>query len=226
MTRFRLTDRAAFELVIFDCDGVLVDSEPLVNRIEAERVTRLGWAITPAEARAAFKGLTVSGVMQQISHRVGETPGDEWIYDWGMDTALGFVRELRAIEGVEPIVRALRTAGRPIAVASQSPPARVELSLRLTGLGTYFGDDVYTASMVARPKPAPDLFLHVAHSMDVVPERCVVIEDSPSGVKAAIAAGMTCWGFAATEPAEGLVRAGAHMVFDRMEALGDLLELR
>jgi beta-phosphoglucomutase-like phosphatase (HAD superfamily) len=224
VTRASSSARRSFELVIFDCDGVLVDSEPLVNRIEAERVSQLGWLLSPEQARARFKGRTVHGVLTEIGSQV-PTPDADWIYDWGMATALGFVRELRPIDGVEAVVRALHEASRPKAVASQSPPARVELSLKITGLDGFFGHHVYTASMVARPKPAPDLFLHVARALETSPSECVVIEDSPSGVTAAVAAGMTCWGFCATEPAEALRRAGANLVFDRMEVLHELLAL-
>ena len=112
-----------------------------------------------------------------------------------------------------------------ICVASQSSPTRVALSLRVAGLDAYFGPHVYTASMVARPKPAPDLFLFAAENMGVAPERCTVIEDSPVGVIGAREAGMRVFGYAADESAEALADAGAH-VFYSMEELIGLLEIR
>jgi HAD superfamily hydrolase (TIGR01509 family) len=209
--------------VIFDCDGVLVDSEPLVNRLESDLVTQLGIPCTPEDASRRFKGKTVSGVAESLEAELGRPLSKDWIYDWGMATALGFVRELRAIEGVEAVVRALSERRVPIAVASQSPPARVELSLRLCKLDSYFGPHVYTASMVARPKPAPDLYLITADRLGVAPSECVVIEDSPTGVRAAVSAGMTCFGYAASEAESGLRAAGATKVFRAMPMLLDLL---
>lgn len=209
--------------VIFDCDGVLVDSEPLVNRLEADLVSQLGIPCTPDEALRRFKGKTVGAVAESIEADLGRSLSKDWIYDWGIATALGFVRDLRAIDGVETVVRALHARGVPLAVASQSPSARVALSLRICGLDGYFGPHVYTASMVGRPKPAPDLYLLVAERLGVSPRECVVIEDSPTGVRAAVAAGMTCFGYAAEASETDLRTAGAHHTFDRMSALQERL---
>lgn len=213
-----------FDLVIFDCDGVLVDSEPLVNSIEAELFTSLGVRLTPVEARAMFKGRTVEEVVAIVESRMGRRLSYEWVYDWGMATALGIVRELREVPGVREVVEALSLRKQAICVASQSPPARVALSLAVTGLDAFFGLRVYTASMVARPKPAPDLFLHAAQSCGARPHACAVVEDSPSGVAAAVAAGMAAFGFAAREDASHLAAAGA-TVFHSMPELLELLEL-
>jgi len=213
-----------FDLVIFDCDGVLVDSEPLVNVIEAELFTHLGVPLTPRQARLLFKGRTVEGVVTTLEEKLGRRLSHEWVYDWGMATALGLVRGLRAVPGVRDIVEALSLKKYPICVASQSPPARVALSLVLTGLDGFFGSRIYTASMVTHPKPAPDLFLHAAQSCGARPQACAVVEDSPSGVVAAVAAGMAAFGFAAREEASHLAAAGAK-VFHAMHELRTLLEL-
>lgn len=212
------------DLVIFDCDGVIVDSERLVNRIESACLAELGLRIAPDEARGLFKGKTVDGVLAVVEHLLGRPAPTEWIYDWGMAVAAGFARELREVAGVRDVLEALRRRGVPLCVASQSPPARVDLSLTLTGLAPYFGDRVYTASMVARPKPAPDLFLHAATAMGADPARAAVIEDSPVGVLAARAAGMTAYGYAGDEDAAALAAAGA-IAFDAMAALPGLLGL-
>ncbi len=153
---------------------------------------------------------------QRLSH--------EWIYDWGMATALGLVRGLRAVPGVQDIVETLSLKKHPICVASQSPPARVALSLMLTGLDVFFDGRIYTASMVPHPKPAPDLFLYAAQSCGARPSACAVIEDSPSGVTAAVSAGMVAFGFAAREDASQLAAAGAR-VFYTMSELSTLLAL-
>jgi HAD superfamily hydrolase (TIGR01509 family) len=125
---------------------------------------------------------------------------------------------------VRPVVEALHVRAIPLCAASQSPLPRVLMSLELCELAQFFGTHVFTASMVPRPKPAPDLFLHAAHKLGVAPSECVVIEDSPSGVRAAVAAGMQVFGFADAEPAEGLHAAGAR-IFTRMEELSVLLGL-
>lgn len=205
-------------LVIFDCDGVLVDSEPLVNRIEAAYFTELGAPMTAQEACAQFKGKTVEQVAAALEARVGRRLPAEFGYDWAMTTALGLVRELQPVAGIERLIERVRAANFAICVASQSPLPRVRLSLRLTGLDRYFGENVFTASMVASPKPAPDLFLFAAQRMGVPPEQAIVIEDSPSGVIAARAAGMRVYGYAADENAAALESAGA-CVFTSMDEL-------
>lgn len=204
-------------LVIFDCDGVLVDSEPLINRVEAEYFTSLGFHTTPEEVRALFKGKTVQNVVDALQNRLGTPLPATVAYDWGTSVALALTTELRAIPGVEPVIKRLHAAGVPICVASQSPLPRVRISLRATGLERYFGDDVFTASMVERPKPAPDIFLFAAQRMGVDAQNAIVIEDSPSGVLAARAAGMQVYGYAADEDAGALKNAGAQVFYSMDE---------
>jgi HAD superfamily hydrolase (TIGR01509 family) len=210
------------DLVIFDCDGVLVDSEPVVNRVESAYFTTLGLALDTAEARRRFQGKTVGQVADAVGDALGAPLDAETLYAWAMTTALGLVESLRAVPGVEDVVARVRAAGIPACVASQSPLPRVRLSLRIAGLAAAFGERVFTASMVARPKPAPDLFLHAARQTGADPARCVVIEDSPSGVAGAVAAGMTAFGYAADSDAGALAAAGAR-VFTSMRELPALL---
>ena len=205
-------------LVIFDCDGVLVDSEPLVNRIEAAYFTELGAPMSAQDAWDAFKGKTVGQVATALETRIGRPLSVEFGYQWAMTTALGLVRELKPIAGVIGAIERAQAAGAAICVASQSPLARVRLCLHVTGLEQCFGENVFTAQMVERPKPAPDLFLYAARRMNVPVERAIVIEDSPSGVTAARAAGMRVFGYAADESAAALEGAGA-TVFYSMDAL-------
>lgn len=205
-------------LVIFDCDGVLVDSEPLVNRIEAEYFTQLGVPMTAREACEQFKGKTVKQVADALQARAGCELSAEFGYDWAMTTALGIVEELQPVPGVNDAIERAKSAGFAVCVASQSPLPRVRLSLRVAGLQRHFGENVFTASMVARPKPAPDLFLFAAQRMGVPPDNAVVIEDSPSGVLAARAAGIRVYGYAASEAAHALESAGA-TVFYSMDDL-------
>jgi HAD superfamily hydrolase (TIGR01509 family) len=211
------------DLVIFDCDGVLVDSERLINRIEARHVSEVGLDLLPDQARETFKGHTVGEIVTIIEARTGGTIPAEWLYDWGIHIALGFVKELRPIEGVHEVLDGLRSSGIPTCVASQSPRARVELALAVTDLARHFDDRLFTASMVPRSKPHPDVFLYAAACMRRDPTRCAVVEDSPSGVRAAVAAGMRVFGYAADENPTILERAGAEATFHAMSELPSLL---
>ncbi len=213
-----MTAHRPFDLVIFDCDGVLVDSERLINRIEAQLFSQVGLDVSPDEARTAVADI----VAIAESTRGARLPAD-WLYDWGMQVALGFVRELRAVSGVRAVLDRLAARDIPTCVASQAPRARVELALAVTDLERYFGARAFTASMVPRAKPLPDLFLYAAASMGADPSRCAVIEDSESGVRAAVAAGMAVFGYAADEDADALARTGA-TVFRTMAELPALLE--
>jgi len=204
-------------LVIFDCDGVLVDSEPLINRIEAECFTQIGAPMTGEQAITQFKGKTVEQVANALESRIGHPLSAEFVYDWAMATAFGLTQDLHAVPGVQDVIERVRTAGAAICVASQSPLPRVLLSLHITGLNHYFGENVFTASMVPNPKPAPDLFLYAAKRMGYSPQETIVIEDSPSGVLAARAAGMRAYGYAAHEDAGALERAGARVFYSMDE---------
>jgi HAD superfamily hydrolase (TIGR01509 family) len=211
-------------LLIFDCDGVLVDSERLVSRVESELLGELGLSIEPRALSALLKGKTVEEVARIVEQRVGRALPPGFWYGWAMAIAHGFVQELREVPGVRAVLERAAAAGVPVCVASQSLLPRVRLSLRVTALDGFFGEHLYTAAMVARGKPAPDLFLHAAAQLGIAPQSCAVIEDSPSGAIAARAAGMTVFGYAADEDAAALAGAGAH-VFMSMQELPALLGL-
>ena len=210
-------------LVIFDCDGVLVDSEHLVNKIEAALLSQWGWPLSAEQARAAFKGRAFRDIAKMIEQNASGSLPYDWIYEWAMETARGFHERLQEVPGVRSVLEQLQTDATPMCVASQSSLARVRLSLAICKVDHYFADRVFTASMVTRPKPAPDLFLHAARVLKFEPADCVVIEDSRTGVEAAVAAGMRVYGFAMHEDALELERAGA-TVFHRMSDLKLLLD--
>ena len=212
------------DLVIFDCDGVLVDSEPVVNRVEAALFTTLGYPLAVTEARRLMQGKTVGQVADLVAAELGRALTAEELYSWGMTTALGLVEELQPVAGVREVIAQVTAWGVPACVASQSPLPRVRLSLAVAKLAEPFGENVFTASMVSCPKPAPDLFLYAAEKMDAAPEHTVVVEDSPSGVLAARAAGMAVFGYAADSDADALRAAGAE-VFTAMDELPALLGL-
>jgi HAD superfamily hydrolase (TIGR01509 family) len=212
-------------LVIFDCDGVLVDSEPVVNRVERELLAGWGAELSEREVRALFKGRVFADVARLIEQRVPRPLPADWIYVLAMETARAFRAQLREVKGVRAVIEQCLGSGVDVCVASQSSLPRVRLSLELCDLARLFGERVFTASMVARPKPAPDLFLHAARTLGVAAGECVVVEDSPSGVAAAVAAGMHVFGYAADEDAGALRAAGAE-VFTEMSELAGMLTAR
>lgn len=214
-----------YDLVIFDCDGVLVDSERLVNRIAADFFTERGLPIEPDALRARFKGKTMKDLAVWAEARLAGRIQPDWLYELGMATAHGFQQHLRTVDGVIPVLERLVERRAGMCVASNSPPARLALSLSVTGLDRFFGGRIFSASLVPRSKPAPDLFLHAAERLGTAPGRCVVVEDSSSGVLAARAAGMAVFGYAGDEDPEALAAAGA-VVFGSMAELPELLGLR
>ena len=181
-----------FDLVIFDCDGVLIDSEIISARMLIEELGQLGVTIDLGYVARHFLGRSYPTVMAQIRHEFRlDLPAD--FEDRYRDRLLdAFRRDLRIMPGILEVLDHLAV---PFCVATSSSPRRVEMSLRLTGLADLFGDRVFTASQVARGKPAPDLFLLAAERMGHAPGRALVIEDSLTGVRAALAAGMTVWRF-------------------------------
>jgi beta-phosphoglucomutase-like phosphatase (HAD superfamily) len=206
-------------LAIFDCDGVLVDSEPLSARVLADKLTAAGLATTPEQARRDYQGLLLTEVRALAESRLGRALNDAWLAEFERDRAEVFRRELREVPGAGAAVGAVLTAGLDVCVASQGKLEKTRLSLDLTGLRRLFADEaLFSAWTVPRGKPHPDLFLHAAASFGVQPGACVVVEDSPSGVTAAVAAGMRVLGYAADVDGRALRAAGA-------QTFGSLAEL-
>ncbi len=183
------------KLVIFDCDGVLIDSEPLAVRALRETLAETGVDISEAVAAEEFLGLSWPSTRAALERDHGV-----WLTDAAVEKSRQrlfelFRRELLPIAGAAQAIDALEAAEIRVCVASSSSPERLETSLGATGLFDRLHPHIYSATMVARGKPAPDLFLHAAEKMEVGPEECLVIEDSPAGVRAARAAAMTVFGF-------------------------------
>lgn len=208
--------------VIFDCDGVLIDSEGLASRVEAELTRELGLDLTTEEAHDLFLGKTVEGVLGTIAARSGKNLAATFTYNWAFATAHAFMRELQPVAGVRASIEELRARGHALAVASQSPLARVRFSLDVAGLAEFFGDHIYVTSMVARPKPAPDIYLFAAERLGRRPEECVVIEDSPAAAGSALAAGMRTIGYAPGSTA-ATMRASGAVLIDSMRDLPGLI---
>lgn len=211
-----------YELVIFDNDGVLVDSEPIANTILAGYLTELGHPTSYEESLRDYMGSAVHRVHDLVEERGEEKlPAD---FDDTLHARIfaAFERELVPVPGVEEVLGELVADGIPYCVASSSSHERIRVSHRKTGLDQWFEEEwIFSAEDVGRGKPAPDLFLLAAERMGVAPERCVVIEDSPLGVEAARAAGMDVYGFTSMMPADRL--AGVTGLFSDMGQLRELL---
>ena len=214
-----MTD-ATLPALIFDCDGVLIDSEYLASRVESELVREVGLTLGVEEAHDLFLGKTVDDVLDAIVARTGVRPSGTWVYNWAFATAHAFLRGLKSVDGVGVAVETLRRRGHRMAVASQSPLARVQLSLHVAGLAGQFGEHIYVTSMVPRPKPAPDIYLLAATRLGARPADCVVIEDSPPGAAAALAAGMRVVGYAPGKTAEAMRASGAQVIHSMDELIG------
>ena len=206
------------DLIIFDCDGVLVDSEVLSCRCLSEVLMGCGIKIGLNETLDLFLGRSLGAVLEHYEG-MGHSIPKQFPSELMVKVRETFRSALCPIEGISSVLEGLQI---PHCVASSSTLDRVSLSLSLTGLARHFGDRLYTSQMVERGKPAPDLFLYAAERMAADPCRALVIEDSVSGVTAAKAAGMTVWGFVggshyqSREGRANLVDAGADRVFARM----------
>ncbi|MFE4863070.1 HAD family hydrolase [Streptomyces sp. NPDC056670] len=211
-----------YDLIIFDNDGVLVDSEPISNTILSGYLTELGHATSYEDSLRDYMGAAIHRVHDLIQERTGQTlPAD---FDETLHARIfaAFERELQPVAGVTDVLGKLVADGVPYCVASSGTHERIRVGHLTTGLDEWFEDEwVFSSEDVGRGKPAPDLFLHAAERMGVAPERCVVIEDSRLGVEAARAAGMDVYGFTAMTPAERLV--GANGYFGDMGQLLGLL---
>lgn len=214
-------------LVIFDCDGVLVDSEMIASRVLAKELTTRGMAISPADCRRSFTGMSIASVIAAVEKELGQTLEPDFEELLLKHDRAAFETELQAVAGIKT---ALENIPVPVCVASSGSPEKITNSLRVTALADKFGQNLFSASMVVNGKPAPDLFELAAERMHVAPDETVVIEDAQAGVIAAGLAHMRVFGFCGASHAIGdsgyqhkLVEAGADLIFDDMTRLPELL---
>ncbi|KOX01272.1 HAD family hydrolase [Streptomyces sp. NRRL B-3648] len=211
-----------YDLVIFDNDGVLVDSEPISNRLLAAYLTELGHPTSYEDSVRDYMGSAMHRIHELLLERTGQRLPAEFDEVFHQRVFTAFERELQPVPGVTGVLEKLAADGVPYCVASSGSHARIRVGHRTTGLDRWFPEErIFSSEDVGRGKPAPDLFLYAAERMGVAPERCVVVEDSPLGVQAAVAAGMDVFGFTAMTPAARL--AGAGRLFADMGELADLL---
>ncbi|MGA7705627.1 MAG: HAD family hydrolase [Solirubrobacteraceae bacterium] len=215
--------QSAPALVIFDCDGVLVDSESISNDLLARMLSDEGLPTTPAQSRREYQGLLLIDILTSAEARLGRALPEGWMDRYEQERSAAFRKGLRPVKGVAAAIEQIREAGVSVCVASQGKLEKTRLSLQLTGLDTLFEEEaLFSAYQVLRGKPHPDLFLHAARTMGADPSKCVVIEDTPSGVQAAVAAGMRVLGFSADSDEQALRGAGAE-TFGALDALPGLL---
>lgn len=211
----------AIELVIFDCDGVLVDSEPITNRVLRDDLASRGLDLPVSRVIELFVGGTMAGVMVEAQSMGADLPED-WLDVIYGKAFVALETQVEIIPSADFVLDALDAASIPYAVGSNGPMRKMEITLGRTGLWNRLMPHVYSAQECPAPKPAPDVYLKAAKIHGVRPENTVVIEDSASGARAAVAAGMPCYGFVRETPAERL-KAHCDVLFERMNDLPRLL---
>lgn len=213
-------------LVIFDCDGVLVDTERMTNAFMAQFISDKGFPITGPECQKRFVGLRLSSLREKLLQEDGVDLGDDFVERVYAELPKLFAKGVDAIPFVETVVDALKKANIPWCVASSGDYKKMHLTLGSSGLLPLFKDVLFSAYDVERGKPHPDLFLHAAKSMGHEPSECVVIEDSAFGVQAGVAAGMRVFAYCGDEASDPeKLKAASGEVFHDMRDLPDLLGL-
>ena len=218
-------DNKSFDLIIFDCDGVLVDSELLASQVLSEELEKNDVDVGPRECRERFTGSSLKRVKELVFQSTGIELPDDFEDQVRKRDRHVFEERLAPVSGIEEALELINT---PVCVASSGSLEKITHSLKLAKIYDHFAPNLFSAEMVNRGKPAPDLFLYAAEQMGVAPERCLVVEDSPVGIKGAQKAGMTVFGFAGASHAgpgyaEMLDLTGAPIVFREMFMLPNLI---
>jgi HAD superfamily hydrolase (TIGR01509 family) len=212
--------RPRFELLILDCDGVVVDSEPITTRILAEMLNELGVSLAADDLAQRFIGQTFARTLELVAELLAAPLPQEFVSEYRDRTFAAMEAELKPVPGIES---ALDQITVPYCIASNGPHGKMRKTLGITSLLSRFEGRLFSSADVPRGKPFPDLFLLAARHFAVPPAACLVVEDSASGVVAALAAGMSVYGFSGRPSDARLLNAGAHKVFHRMSELPSLV---
>jgi HAD superfamily hydrolase (TIGR01509 family) len=215
-----------FSLVIFDCDGVLVDSELITNRVYVEMLNELGLPLTLDDMFEQFVGRSMAYCWDLTARMLRKPLPEGLIEQYRIRTTAALQGELRAVRGIETALDELDARRVRYCVASSGTHEKMGTTLGITGLLPRFEGRVYSVTDVARSKPAPDVYLYAADQNGTAPAACCVIEDSPTGVTAGVAAGMTVYGYCGLTPRQRLIDAGAHHTFSDMARLAAILSDR
>jgi HAD superfamily hydrolase (TIGR01509 family) len=199
-------------LVIFDCDGVLVDSEPIANAVFARHLAKIGISLSVKQTMARFMGRSMKSCMEDVTAELHQKNlpvptsfPEDFLNTMQLDTFAALQAELQAVKGIVTALDAIERHGFATCIASSGDHEKMRVTLGKTGLLKRFGERIYSATQVAKGKPAPDLFLFAAAQMGVPPAQCVVIEDSPFGVQAAVAAGMQAMAYCALTSFDSMI---------------------
>jgi HAD superfamily hydrolase (TIGR01509 family) len=213
-----------FEAVLFDCDGVLVDSEPITNGVLRDMLEERGWVLTSEECMRLFIGKAVKDEAALIAEKTGQPVTEDWMAHFRARRNAVLERDLLAIHDIHDAVGAVHAGhGGRIACASGADRFKVELQLRKVGLLRYFEGRIFSGHEQPRSKPAPDVYLAAAGALGADPRACAVVEDTVTGVTAGVAAGATVFAYAPQGDGAALRQAGATQVFARMQQLPALL---
>jgi len=205
--------------IIFDCDGVLVDSEAITFGVLGEQCAELGLRMTHEELEDHFLGKSLNHIMAFVAGEIeGDIP-DDFEAEFRRRTFERFQTDIRPVAGIGELLAKITV---PVCVASSGPPHKIRMNLELTGLAERFGDNVFSCYDLGKWKPDPAVFLHAAATMGFAPARCVVVEDSPAGVRGAVAGGFRVFGLANKKNADALRSAGAEVIFSLGELHGVL----
>ncbi len=211
------------DLIIFDCDGVLIDSEGVASSVVAENLTALGWAMDAPEAMRLFMGMSITDMVPMIETRLNRALPENWRPDLAQKLVEALGTKSKLIPGAAELLHEVTARGINWRIASNSSDEEMHVKFTRTGISHLTAGRAYSAASViaqgGRPKPAPDLFLAAAASANVAPERCIVLEDSVLGVTGAVAAGMVCYGFAPHGDGAYLLAAGAAQIFTRLDEI-------
>ena len=213
-----------FEAVLFDCDGVLVDSEPITNGVLREMLQELGWVLSAEECEAHFVGKALKEEVAIIARHTGREVGTEWLTAFQERRNAALRERLTAIPNIHAAVHAIHAhQGARIACASGADRFKVEMQLRQTGLMPYFEGRIFSGYETPRSKPFPDVYLAAAAALQADPQRCAVVEDTVTGVTAGVAAGACVFAYAPRGDGALLRSAGARHVFQDMAELPALM---
>ncbi len=211
------------ELIIFDCDGVLIDSEGVASTIIAQELTSLGWPMDATASMSLFMGMSITDMEPIIETHLNRKLPPNWRPDLAEKLVIALGTQSKLIPGAEKMLMEVTARGIDWRIASNSSDEEMAVKFARTGLTTLTQGRAHSAASVialgGRAKPAPDVFLAAAASANTPPNRCIVLEDSPLGVTAAVAAGMTCYGFAPHGSGAALLAAGAHKIFTRLDEI-------
>ena len=213
-----------YKLVIFDCDGVLVDSEAIGNRFISEALTLAGIPISAEGALSKFLGGKLTQIKEDAEKQLGFSLPANWVDEIYKKQFSEFRKNLKSISGIEDVLDVLERINTPVCVGSNGPLNKMEVSLGVTKLKDRFLGRIFSADQVENPKPAPDLYLYCADQMGVLPQNCLVIEDSPRGALAGVAAGMSVFGYTGGGDNSALKKVGCTKTFDTMQEIAAFLD--